>query len=1031
MKHSLQVCILTIVCFVAHFGEQARAQTNDASTSSPAEITAILDQQKPQADKRAALEAASNRTIPSKGSASDIYAAYLERFRAKQQLGQLQEAITDLEAALAATRQKVSQGDYLALRHHHAISHWTLGEPKKSFDLFVTFARYVDAPGSKGWLFSAYGTMVQLLITLGDLAQAETYLRRAEAQLTHASSWDAWPRKQQIWTAHVEQARAALSVVRGELRQAEASYLKSEQLLRAAANNPAALDSGTSKDSLDIYADNMVRRRSQVKARQGRPIEAEADLRRALLNRLRQSGKYHPVSAHFITQLASIVVDQGRLQEGEQLARTANEVRAGIGLSQSSQDFVGGLNQIANILSLQGRWQEAAAAYAEIDDIIKSWEPRRRGNFQLNYNRSQAFYGLGRVEEGLKIARALLARSEGRGAVAQLDTAVSRGAVATGLSLAGRHDDALAEFRKSAPMLHGYDTDLDDIAESTSLRSTRFTEIFEAYLALLAKPASAGLDAAKEGFPIAEAARQGSVQKAVAASSARMVVRDPNLAVAARSEQDLQQQVNSRMGLLNHMLSLPPEERSDKSARELATQIDKLRADRAKIRKDLERKFPRYAELTDPKPPQLEEIRALLKPHEAYISFYFGRYDSYAWAFGKEGNVLFAPLGISSSELRAAVTKLRASLDAPLYDIEQIPAFDLQLAHELFARLLGPLQSVWQPAKSLIVVTNGALGYLPLAMLPTKAQALNSSDKTLFAGYRGVSWLARTHAVSSLPSAASLRALRMSPDGSAAREKLIGFGDPYFSSEQAVEAEGAVVTASLEQGGSVTRGGKIKRRALRGAGAVSAASLAQLSRLADTADELRAIAQAVQAEPSRALHLGRRANEETVKTTDLTRFRIIAFSTHGLVPGELDGLSQPALALSAPSVANVDGDGLLTMEEIMALKLDADWVVLSACNTAVGAGAGAEAVSGLGRAFFYAGSRALLVTNWSVESVSASKLVAEVFRVQSKDPQVDRAEALRQAMMHLLDSDADAQGASPFSYSHPLFWAPYSLVGAG
>ena len=80
------------------------------------------------------------------------------------------------------------------------------------------------------------------------------------------------------------------------------------------------------------------------------------------------------------------------------------------------------------------------------------------------------------------------------------------------------------------------------------------------------------------------------------------------------------------------------------------------------------------------------------------------------------------------------------------------------------------------------------------------------------------------------------------------------------------------------------------------------------------------------------------------------------------MPGDLDGLTQPALALTAPDVAGVKGDGLLTMEKILTLKLDADWVVLSACNTAAGAGAGAEAASGLGSAFFYAGTRALLVT---------------------------------------------------------------------
>src|SRR4029077_15091139 len=140
-----------------------------------------------------------------------------------------------------------------------------------------------------------------------------------------------------------------------------------------------------------------------------------------------------------------------------------------------------------------------------------------------------------------------------------------------------------------------------------------------------------------------------------------------------------------------------------------------------------------------------------------------------------------------------------------------------------------------------------------------------------------------------------------------------------------------------------------------------------------------------------------------VETMDLSRFRIVAFATHGLVPGDLDGLTQPALALTAPQVAGVEGDGLLTLEKILSLKLDADWVVLSACNTAAGAAAGAEAASGLGRGFFYAGTRAVLVTNWSVHSESARELMTDLFKRQANDPKLTRGEALRQAMMALVD----------------------------
>ena len=201
----------------------------------------------------------------------------------------------------------------------------------------------------------------------------------------------------------------------------------------------------------------------------------------------------------------------------------------------------------------------------------------------------------------------------------------------------------------------------------------------------------------------------------------------------------------------------------------------------------------------------------------------------------------------------------------------------------------------------------------------------------------------------------------------------------------------------------------------------------------DTADELKSIALALRADPSKVLHLGKDANERTVKSADLSKYRVIAFATHGLVPGDLNGLTQPALALTAPEVADVDGDGLLTMEEILALKLDADWVVLSACNTGAGAGAGAEAASGLGRAFFYAGTRALLITNWSVHSDSARELVSGLFRRQAADSTLTRGEALRQAMIDLLDHKGfvGEGGKLLFTYAHPLFWAPYTIIGDG
>ena len=193
------------------------------------------------------------------------------------------------------------------------------------------------------------------------------------------------------------------------------------------------------------------------------------------------------------------------------------------------------------------------------------------------------------------------------------------------------------------------------------------------------------------------------------------------------------------------------------------------------------------------------------------------------------------------------------------------------------------------------------------------------------------------------------------------------------------------------------------------------------------------MANALGADPSKDVVLGAAVTKQRVMKTDLSKTRIVAFATHGLLPGDFPGLSQPALALSAPAGKDADKEpleALLTLEDVLQLKLDADWVVLSACNTASGDGQGAEAVSGLGRGFFYAGSKALLVTHWSVDSESAKDLVSHTFASYSKDPAITRAKALQGAMQFIRQTSAkDASGKPSYSQAHPLFWAPYALVG--
>jgi CHAT domain-containing protein len=255
----------------------------------------------------------------------------------------------------------------------------------------------------------------------------------------------------------------------------------------------------------------------------------------------------------------------------------------------------------------------------------------------------------------------------------------------------------------------------------------------------------------------------------------------------------------------------------------------------------------------------------------------------------------------------------------------------------------------------------------------------------------------------------------------------VGFGDPLFNRQQLASLQ----TKPESPKGVQVRGVRVTEKGSLENKKINSIQTENLNRLPDTAEEIRTVAQVLKADLTNDVFLRERASRHQVKTMPLSDRKVIAFATHALVPGDLDGLDQPALALSSPSVTGDQEDGLLTMTDIMKLKLNADWVVLSACNTGSGNGAGAEALSGLGQAFFYAGSRALLASMYPVETTSARKLVTGIFQAQEEDKTLSRSQALRRSMLMLMDKESlkDESGTVIASYAHPLFWAPFIIVG--
>jgi CHAT domain-containing protein len=294
----------------------------------------------------------------------------------------------------------------------------------------------------------------------------------------------------------------------------------------------------------------------------------------------------------------------------------------------------------------------------------------------------------------------------------------------------------------------------------------------------------------------------------------------------------------------------------------------------------------------------------------------------------------------------------------------------------------------------------------------------------------------RKHAITVLPSVSSLKALRELTKESHANDAYIGFGDPLLNGEPAKFPDDATDAklasdascpmppqlVALLSGRKRTRGGVPSN-----AGLADIAELRSLAPLPETADELCNVARILGVDPATHVYIGAKATKAEIKRLSgsgaLASFKIVHFATHGAVAGDLSSTTEPGLVLTPPTTRSESDNGYLSASEIAALKLDADWVILSACNTAAGGAQGAEALSGLARAFFYAGARSLLVSHWEVDSDSTVSLIKRAVTELKDDPKIGRAEALRRSMLSMIDSGGD--------YAHPAFWAPFVLVGEG
>lgn len=518
-------------------------------------------------------------------------------------------------------------------------------------------------------------------------------------------------------------------------------------------------------------------------------------------------------------------------------------------------------------------------------------------------------------------------------------------------------------------------------------------------------------------FVITQAFSASSAADALEASSARLGISDPRLQQILDRRRAAETHVVSARARLFGLRSAPVrhEERLAQAEIDLALALEEL----VEANSALDAFDPEVAALIARRATGARDVQTLLRPHEALITYSFSSDDNRLIAFVlTRERVVLHTLETDIETVRSRADRLREALEVPSStDALRHQVFDLDAGLALYHDIFEPLQQYLDGKSQILVVSDGPLDFLPLHVLPTA----RPDDWTgTFDDYRTTRWLSETYAFARLPAVSSLGALRRGGQANARGvQPLLGFADPLLSRQS--EAEGGAVTEPVFEDDLLL--------SLSGNGA---GALSDLPAVPQTRQLLERLAETLRADSS-DLYFAENAQESRIHRLNsegvLADYQNIAFATHALIDGAeagIDELLEPALVLTPPTGNRLpfNNDGLLRASEIVGLRLDADFIILAACNTAAPDGSsGSEALSGLVKAFFFAGARSILVSNWPAEA-SATAILSSRLVENMVVRDETRAVALQSAMRHLRENEAE-------HFSHPALWAPFMVVSDG
>ena len=743
---------------------------------------------------------------------------------------------------------------------------------------------------------------------------------------------------------------------------------------------------------------------------QGRHAEAEPLIRLARKTDRELRGPRHLAAAADAAALGRNLDRQQRVEEAAIFLREALEIRRRV-LGEKDADTGASYRDLADNLARRGKTGEAERMHRRALQIVSAARGLRDPATASAYAalaadltaRSRPAEAEPLLNRALDIRRGMLGEShpataESYDALAENQHLLSANIKAESLSARAV---AIGRAQKAVGMVvEGYGSEAalrrirteregPGVAQVPVLR--RYLRL--AWLAAADRPTDLPRlrDAA---FVAAQDLDVSPAARALAQTAGRAALGRKAGAEAARLQQDLAGQVRQ---LESQLVRALPDGDPQAAAR-IGDALDAVGSELARLETRLQRDNPRYAEIVAPASLTLAQTQRRLRPGEGLLLILPVGDDVHVFAVSRS-RVAWNRIAGGAADLEQRIRALRCGIDedacassaGPRLAEGRLSPFDLAAAHSLYRDLVAPVEGALAGTDRVFITASGPFGALPFSLLATTAP--QSGPGALAAA----AWLEDRYALTTLPSVASLRAAPTSRARSAPRRAFLGFGAPVL------------ITAD--------------------------ANRATFSPLPGAAAELRNMARALGASAD-SVRLGARATEASIKSSPgLSRAGVIAFATHGLLSREMPGQDEPGLLLTAPARSRGDDDGVLTASEAAALDLSADWVILSACNTAGSSGSpGADSLSGLARAFLYAGARALLVTHWRVFDASTAALTVQTLAIQSANPRMSKAQALQRAMRVIRTGQrpdgSPLPGWSP-DWAHPAHWAPFVLISAG